>query len=419
MRVLVLGGGGREHALVWKLAQSQAMTALYAMPGSDAIAALATCLPGDANDPDTVLAAVTHDRIDLVVIGPEAPLVAGVSDHLRTHGIAVFGPSQAAAQLESSKAFTKAVCEKADIPTGRAVQVEDVAKATAAISEFGAPVVVKADGLAAGKGVIIADSEDDARAAAQTLLDSYGPPLLIEEFLIGDEVSVFAVADGKTVIPLSSAEDHKAAHDGDTGPNTGGMGAFSPSPLIPADMMAHLMATVFQPTVDAMAADGMPFTGVLYAGLMMTQDGPKLLEFNTRFGDPECQILMMRMTSDLLPVLHAAATCTLDRCPPPTWSDDWAATIVYAANGYPGSYSKGDIIAGIDTAEAAGSVVFQAGTQHKEGRVTAHGGRVLNVSATGGSRAQALGTAYDAISQIDWPGGFFRRDIGQRTYKTR
>ncbi len=419
MRVLVLGGGGREHALVWKIAQSPLLTGLLALPGSDAIAAHAKCLAGDPCDIDTVLGVVEAHKIDLVVVGPEAPLVAGVSDALTGRGIAVFGPSKAAAQLESSKGYTKRICETADIPTGQAVQADTFDAALAALDRFSLPVVLKADGLAAGKGVVIAETRADAETAARDLLSAYGPPLLVEEFLVGDEISFFALSDGTNILPLASAEDHKAAYDGDRGPNTGGMGAFSPSALMTDALQADVMARIIRPTVAAMHAAGTPFKGVLYAGLMLTKDGPKLLEYNARFGDPECQILMLRMESDILPLLMAVAEGRLDDCTPPSWSSGAAATIVMAAKGYPGAYEKGAPITGLDRARAAGATIFEAGTKHTDGTVRAAGGRVLNVCATGQNRTDAVTAAYAGVAHIDWPGGFYRRDIGQRTYKTR
>jgi len=416
MKVLVLGGGGREHALCWKLAQSPLLAKLYAAPGNPGIAAHGECIAIDPADRHAVLAFCREAQIDLVVVGPEQPLVAGVADALAAAGIACFGPSRAAARLEGSKGFTKELCARAAIPTARFVRCDSLQAARVAIATFGAPVVIKADGLAAGKGVVIAQSIAEAEAAAAEMLDgrfgAAGAELVIEEFLTGEEISVFVVTDGETAVPLMAARDHKRVGDGDTGPNTGGMGAFAPTRLLTPDLEARILEEIITPTVRTLAAEGTPYCGVLYAGLMLTADGPKLIEYNCRFGDPECQVLMVMLESDLLPLVSAAATGTL-HAQSVQWRDGAALTVVLAAHGYPETPVKGGIIAGLEP-EDPDVTVFHAGTALRDGVLTANGGRVLNVTARGATLAEARTRAYATIGRIQWADGFCRRDIGAK-----
>ena len=419
MNVLLIGSGGREHALAWKIAQSPVLAKLYAAPGNPGIAECAECVPLDPADHQAVAAFCAEKSIDLVVVGPEVPLVAGIADDLRAAGIAVFGPSQEAARLEGSKGYTKALCAEAGIPTAAWARFEDAAGARAYAGEHGAPLVVKADGLAAGKGVTVAMTLAEAHAAIDDcfagLHGAAGASVVIEDFLEGEEASFFVLADGETAVPLATAQDHKRVGEGDTGPNTGGMGAYSPAPAMTPALVERTMAEIVRPTLAAMAARGAPFRGVLYAGLMLTAEGPQLIEYNVRFGDPETQVLMLRLESDLLPLLAASAAGTLADRPPPRWNDGAALTVVMAARGYPGAYVKGDAIRGIDRADAMEGVkVFHAGTALRDGEFVAHGGRVLNVTARGASIAEAQRLAYAAVDVIDWPEGFARRDIGWR-----
>jgi phosphoribosylamine--glycine ligase len=419
MKVLVVGSGGREHALCWTLAASPLCDTLWCAPGNAGIARDAECVDIGAEDVDGLVAFARDNAADLVVVGPEAPLVLGLVDRLTALGIRAFGPTAAAAALEGSKGFTKDICAKYDIPTGGYARFRDVDAAKAYIAGQGAPIVVKADGLAAGKGVIIAQSVAEAQAAAEEMLvgnrfGDAGAEIVVEEFLAGEEVSVFALCDGEHAVTLASAQDHKAAHDGDTGPNTGGMGAYSPAPVMTESLAAEVEETIIRRTVAAMKAEGRPFAGVLFAGLMVTEKGPQLLEYNVRFGDPECQVLMMRLKSDLLPALMAACDGVLDNFDL-RWDDAAALAVVMAANGYPGDYDKGSVIRGIDAAAADDLVeVFHAGTAMNGGDLTATGGRVLNVTALGPTVAEAQQRAYAAVDRIDWPGGFCRRDIGWR-----
>ena len=420
MRVLVVGSGGREHALCWAIGASPLCDALFCAPGNAGIANEAECVAIAADDIDGLLAFCRDSAIDFVVVGPEAPLVAGLVDRLEAAGIKAFGPTAAAAELEGSKAFMKDLCARHGIPTAAYARFADPDAAKAHIAEQGAPIVVKADGLAAGKGVVVAASEDAALAAVDAALveqafGAAGAEVIIEECLTGPEVSVFALVDGTTVLPLAAAQDHKRAYDDDRGPNTGGMGAFSPSPLLDDALQARVMEEIIRPTVSAMAAEGRPYKGVLYAGLMLTPDGPKLLEYNVRFGDPECQVLMARLKSDLLPVLIASRDGVLANVDL-RWHDMAAVCVVMATEGYPGAYRKGDPIGGLEDAGAAGGVtVFHAGTKAgPDGEVLANGGRVLGVTATGGDVPAAREAAYAAIDRIDWPGGFCRRDIAGR-----
>ena len=419
MNILLLGGGGREHALAWKLAQSPRCDSLYAAPGNPGIAEHAEIVPLDATDHAAVARFCDERLIGLVVIGPEAPLVDGLADSLRAAGISVFGPSKAAAQLEGSKAFTKALCDRAGIPTASYVHAASKADALAAIDRFGTPVVIKADGLAAGKGVVIALNAEEARAAIDDMFDgafgSAGTEVVIEEFLTGEEVSLFALTDGATIVPFGSAQDHKRVGDGDTGPNTGGMGAYSPARVLTPALEAEAMTRIIAPTVKAMAIAGMPYSGVLYAGLMLTAQGPKLIEYNARFGDPECQVLMMRYEGDLVELLSACADNRLASLPAPTFSSEVALTVVMAAKGYPGTPSKGGGIERLAEAERGGAKVFHAGTAlSPKGKLVANGGRVLNVTARGATVRAAQAEAYAAVDAIRFPDGFCRRDIGQK-----
>ncbi|EGD60146.1 phosphoribosylamine--glycine ligase [Novosphingobium nitrogenifigens DSM 19370] len=419
MNILLLGAGGREHALAWKLAQSPRLGKLHAAPGNPGIAEHAQIHALDVTDHAAVIAFCEAETIDLVVIGPEAPLVDGLADSLRGVGISVFGPSQAAAQLEGSKGFTKDLCTRAGIPTAGYLRTTDQAEALAALDRFGLPVVIKADGLAAGKGVVIAETAEEARAAIADMFGgqfgSAGAEVVIEEFMEGEEASFFALTDGATIVALASAQDHKRVGDGDTGPNTGGMGAYSPARVLTPELEREVITRIIAPTVKTMADEGTPYSGVLYAGLMLTAQGPKLIEYNCRFGDPECQVLMMRMESDLVELLSAVAENRLAAIQPPAFSPEPALTVVMAAQGYPGTPKKGGLIAGIDAAQADGAKVFHAGTMlDGEGTLRANGGRVLNVSARGASVREARDAAYRAVDAIDFAEGFCRRDIGWR-----
>ena len=415
----MLGSGGREHALAWKLAQSPLCGALYAAPGNPGVASHATCVTLDATDHPAVIAFCEAKTIGLVVIGPEAPLVDGLADSLRGAGVSVFGPSRAAARLEGSKGFTKDLCERAGIPTARYVRVSNQADGLKALDGFGAPVVIKADGLAAGKGVTVAMTMDEAQDAVREIFSGRfgeaGAEAVIEEFLEGEEASFFALTDGSTIVPFGSAQDHKRVGEGDTGPNTGGMGAYSPAPVLTPVLEGEAMARILTPTVRAMANEGCSYSGVLYAGLMLTRQGPKLIEYNARFGDPECQVLMMRLESDLVELLLACAQDRLGSIQPPRFSPDVALTVVMAANGYPGTPEAGGRIDGVPAAEATRAKVFHAGTQLGiDGVLTASGGRVLNVTATGATVREAQERAYAGVDAIQFPTGFCRRDIGWR-----
>ena len=418
MNVLVIGSGGREHALAWAISKSPLLGKLYAAPGNGGIAEEAECVPLDVADHAAIVTWCREKAIGFVVIGPEAPLVAGLADALAAAGIAHFGPSKAAARLEGSKAFTKNLCREFGIPTAAYGSFTDVGAAKAYVASRGAPIVVKADGLAAGKGVIMARTIAEAMAAIDVCfggeLGDSGGSVVIEEWLEGEEASFFALVDGKTAVPLATAQDHKRAFDGDIGPNTGGMGAYSPAPVMTPVMIDRTMREIVLPTVEAMRRMGAPFRGVLFAGLMITAQGPKLIEYNVRFGDPEAQVLMMRLRSDLLAALMATAEGTLDRMEL-EWSEEAALTVVMAAKGYPGHYAKGTEIKGLAAAAAVNGVkVFHAGTTARDGRMLATGGRVLGVTATGLSVGEAKARAYSAIARIDWPDGFCRMDIGAR-----
>lgn len=415
MNLLVIGSGGREHALCWALSASPLVAKLVCAPGNAGIAQVAKLAPVNPVDLDAVLQLCRDEHIDFVVVGPEAPLVAGLVDHLEAAGFACFGPTKAAAQLEGSKGFMKDLCARHSIPTAAYGRFRDKASAEAFIRKQGAPIVIKADGLAAGKGVTVAMTLDEALAANTALFAERGAEVVVEEFLDGEEVSFFALVDGKTALPLASAQDHKRVGDGDTGPNTGGMGAYSPAPALTSALQARVMAEIVEPTVRAMAAEGMPFKGVLFAGLMLMKDGPKLLEYNVRFGDPECQTLMLRLKSDLLPALIAARDGVLKDFDL-RWHDDKALCVVMAAEGYPGEPRKGTRIEGLEAAAAeADTMVFHAGTASgPDGVILANGGRVLGICGRGSSVAAAQARAYAAVDRIRWPEGFCRRDIGWR-----
>ncbi len=416
MKVLLIGSGGREHALAWKLAQSPLLTKLYAAPGNPGIADEAELVSLVVEDHQAVIGFCRDKVIDLVVVGPEAPLVAGLADDLRAAGFAVFGPSKAAAQLEGSKGFTKDICARYNIPTGAYQRFSAAEPAKAYIREQGAPIVVKADGLAAGKGVTVAMTVEEALAAVDDCFagafGAAGAEVVVEAYLDGEEASFFCLSDGKTALALATAQDHKRVGDGDTGPNTGGMGAYSPAPVMTPEMVERTMKEIIEPTIRGMAESGYPFTGVFFAGLMITAKGPELIEYNVRFGDPECQVLMMRLESDLLPILHAAATGTLDQVSA-EWSDETALTVVMASKGYPGSYDKGTPIAHLPDA-TDGAKVFHAGTALKDGQLVATGGRVLNLTAMAPTVAEAQAKAYALVDQVRWDNGFCRRDIGWR-----
>ncbi len=418
MKVLVVGSGGREHALCWAIAKSKKLQKLFCAPGNGGIARVSECVDISAEDISGIVNFAKSEKIGLVVVGPEAPLVAGMADRLEEAGIKVFGPSAEAAMIEGSKGMMKDLCAKYDIPTATYARFDECNAAKEYIRAHGAPIVVKADGLAAGKGVILCRNENEAYAAIDHIMieDAFGDAgaeVVIEEFMTGEEASFFALVDGKHALPLVAAQDHKAVGDGDEGPNTGGMGAYSPAPVVDKAMAKTIMETIIEPTIRGMAADGTPYKGVLFAGLMITDTGPKLIEYNCRFGDPECQALMMRLESDLLEVLLAAVTGELDQVEL-KWSRNAALTVVMAVNGYPGGYEKGSEIKGIDDAEAGGAVVFHAGTKTDGEKILANGGRVLNVTALAPGVAKAQAKAYDAVAKIDWPEGFCRGDIGWR-----
>ncbi len=418
MKILVVGSGGREHALCWAIAASPLCDSLLCAPGNAGIAEVAECVAVSADDTDGLVALCARRAVDFVVVGPEAPLVAGLVDGLEAAGIKAFGPTAAAAVIEGSKGFTKDLCAKYGIPSGAYARFTDDAAAKDYIRAQGAPIVVKADGLAAGKGVVVAETVDQAVAAIDHLgavLGGAAAEWVIEERLVGEEASFHALVDGTHALPLAAAQDHKAVGEGDSGPNTGGMGAYSPTPAVDEAMAAHILSRIIEPTVAAMAAEGRPFKGVLYSGLMLTDDGPKVIEFNARFGDPETQVMVTRLMSDLLPALIAAADGVLDKMHL-RWRDEAALCVVMAAKGYPGAYEKGSLIGGLEAAAAgAGVTIFHAGTGHgANGAITATGGRVLGVTATGATLAEAQARAYGAVDAIDWPQGFCRRDIGWR-----
>ena len=418
MKVLVVGSGGREHALCWAIAKSKKLERLFCAPGNGGIAQIAECVDISAEDIPGIVDFATSEQIGLVVVGPELPLVAGIADRLEEAGVKVFGPNAKAAMIEGSKGMMKDLCTKYDIPTATYARFDDCDAAKDYVRLKGAPIVVKADGLAAGKGVILCRNKTEAHAAIDLMMtqDAFGDAgaeLVIEEFMVGEEASFFALVDGENALPLVAAQDHKAVGDGDTGPNTGGMGAYSPASVVDEAMAKTIMKTIIEPTIRGMAADGITYRGVLFAGLMITDAGPKLIEYNCRFGDPECQALMMRLKNDFLEVLEAAVKGELDQVEL-KWSSDAALTVVMAVNGYPGGYEKGSEIKGIEEAEANGAMVFHSGTKADGDKILADGGRVLSVTASAPSVAKAQAKAYDAVAKIDWPEGFCRSDIGWR-----
>lgn len=420
MNVLLVGGGGREHALAWAISKSPKLSKLYAAPGNAGIADVAECVDVSAEDVGGICRLVKDLNIDFVVVGPEAPLVEGLADKINAMDIPVFGPSAAAAELEGSKGMMKDLLAKYDIPTADYQRFDEPDAAKEYIRVKNHPVVVKADGLAAGKGVILSHTLNEAYAAVDHIMieeafGNAGAEIVIEEFMVGEEASFFALCDGTRAIPLGGAQDHKQVHDGDHGANTGGMGAYSPAPVLDDAMQKQIMDRIITPTVNAMAKEGAPYTGVLFAGLMITEEGPKVIEFNVRFGDPECQPIMSRLKSDALDMLHAAATGNLDKIKL-QWDKRAALTVVMAAEGYPGSYRKGTVIKGVDDANAMDDVtVFHAGTAlNEDGAFVANGGRVLGVTALGETVAEAQKRAYAGVDAIDWPEGFCRRDIGWR-----
>ncbi len=414
----MLGSGGREHALAWKLAQSPKLTKLYASPGNPGIADHAEIVTIKVGDHRGTIDFCLKNSIELIVIGPEAPLVDGLADNLRTMGFMVFGPDKEPAQLEGSKGFTKDLCTEADIPTARYARFTSAEAALPALKEFGLPVVIKADGLAAGKGVVIAETKEDAEAAVTSMFDGdfgkAGAEIVIEEFLEGEEASFFALVDGKTAVPFGTAQDHKRVGDGDTGPNTGGMGAYSPAPVLTPKLQKKVMKDIVEPTIELLAERGTPYSGVLYAGLMLTKSGPQLIEYNVRFGDPECQVLMMRLESDLLELMIAMAEGRLGKAKKPKFSKQTAMTVVMAAKGYPDEPEKGGAIANIDKAEGKNVKIFHAGTSEEDGTLVASGGRVLNVTTVEKDIEAARKAAYKAVDSVEFPSGFYRKDIGWR-----
>ncbi len=418
MNILILGGGGREHALAWAVMQNPKCDRLIVAPGNAGIAAIAECASFDVENGAAVVNFVEENSVDFVIVGPEAPLAAGVADRLRDAGVLVFGPSKDAAQLEASKRFTKEVCVAANAPTAGYGHFTNADTAKDYIRAEGAPIVVKADGLAAGKGVIVAMDDQTALDAIDDMFDGAfgdaGAEVVIEEFMDGEEASFFILVDGENVLPIGTAQDHKRVGEGDTGLNTGGMGAYSPAPVLTDAIQQDVLAQIIQPTVAEMAKRGMPYQGILYAGLMIKDGKARLVEYNVRFGDPECQVLMMRLGAQALDLLQAAAEGRLGETQA-NWADDHAITVVMAANGYPGSYEKGTVISGLDDLpEDSSNMVFHAGTSQKDGQIVATGGRVLNVTARGASLQEARDRAYAMVDGIDWPEGFCRRDIGWR-----
>ncbi|MBM1221063.1 phosphoribosylamine--glycine ligase [Ponticoccus sp. SC2-23] len=418
MNILILGSGGREHSLAWAALQNPKCDKLIVAPGNAGIAQIAECAALDILDGDSVATFASENAIDIVIVGPEAPLEAGVSDRLRDSGLAVFGPSMAAAQLETSKSFTKTICDAAGAPTAAWARFDNEAEALAHLDQTGAPIVIKADGLAAGKGVVVAMTLDEARAAVTDMFGGQfgeaGASVVIEEFMDGEEASFFVLVDGTTLLPMGTAQDHKRAFDGDEGPNTGGMGAYSPAPCMTPEITEAALERIVRPTMEEMARRGTPYSGVLFVGLMIVDGAPKLVEYNCRFGDPECQALMMRLGAQAFDLIQACADGRLHEASP-NWADDHAISVVLATHGYPGDYEKGTEIRGLSgLPETAGEIVFHAGTTERDGKILATGGRVLNVTARGDTLEQARDRAYSMIDRIDWPEGFCRRDIGWR-----
>ncbi|WP_147125511.1 phosphoribosylamine--glycine ligase [Shimia ponticola] len=418
MNILILGGGGREHALAWAAKQNPKCDRLFAAPGNAGMANIAECISLNIEDGDAVLAFVHLNAIDFVIIGPEAPLAAGVADALRAANVLCFGPSKAAAQLEASKHFTKSVCDAAGAPTAAYAHFTELEAARAYVTEQGAPIVIKADGLAAGKGVVVAMTESEALDALDDMFGgafgAAGAEVVIEEFMEGEEASFFVLCDGVDALPIGTAQDHKRVGEGDTGPNTGGMGAYSPAPVLTDAVARATMEQIVRPTLKEMSRRGTPYQGVLYVGLMIKDGAPRLVEYNVRFGDPECQVLMMRLGAQALDLLQACAEGRLSEAKV-HWADDHAMTVVMAADGYPGAYEKGSMISGLDGLSASSrDMVFHAGTANKDGAIVASGGRVLNITARGATLQEARDRAYAMVDQIDWPEGFCRRDIGWR-----
>lgn len=418
MNILVLGSGGREHALAWAIAQNPKCDKLFAAPGNAGLEGVAECVALSPEDAPKLVEFCADEAIDFVVIGPEAPLAAGTADALRAAGILTFGPSVAAARLEASKAFTKEICDACGAPTAAYARFTEAVSAKAYVTNQGAPIVIKADGLAAGKGVIVAMTLEEALAAIDDMFDGSfgdaGAEVVIEEFMEGEEASFFILSDGTNILPLGTAQDHKRAYDGDEGPNTGGMGAYSPAPVMTEAVTQKALTEIIQPTIDEMARRGTPYEGVLYAGFMIKDDQPRLVEYNVRFGDPECQVLMMRLGAQILDLLQATAEHRLSEVKA-NWADDHALTVVMAAKGYPGGYEKGTAIKGVDALpETVDFMTFHAGTTLQDGQLKASGGRVLNVTARGATLQQARDAAYAGLAKIDWPEGFARKDIGWR-----
>ncbi len=418
MNILILGGGGREHALAWAVMQNPKCDKLIVAPGNAGIAEIAECASLDIEDGAEVADFCDANAIEFVIVGPEAPLAAGVADRLREAGLLVFGPSEAAARLEASKSFTKEVCDAAGAPTAAYGHFTDAEAAKGYLKGQSMPIVIKADGLAAGKGVIIAESQSEAIAAIDDMFGGAfggaGAEVVIEEFMDGEEASFFVLCDGEVALPIGTAQDHKRVGDGDTGPNTGGMGAYSPAPVLTDAVAEAALEQIIRPTLREMVKRGCPYQGVLYAGLMIKDGQSRLVEYNVRFGDPECQVMMMRLGAQAMDLLHACAEGRLAEAQV-NWADDHAVTVVMAANGYPGSYQKGSVIKGLDACpEDSAQMVFHAGTKLADGQFTAAGGRVLNITARGGSLKDAVDRAYAMIEQIDWPEGFYRKDIGWR-----
>ena len=418
MNILILGSGGREHSLAWAVNQNPKCDILYCAPGNAGISKVAQCVDLNIENSSDVLKFCLDERIQFVIIGPEAPLAMGIADDLRANNILTFGPSASAAKLESSKAFTKGVCDSCNAPTAKYARFTELELAIEYVNEQGAPIVVKADGLAGGKGVIVAMTLDEAINGLKDIFSGAfgkaGAEVVIEEFMEGEEASFFILSDGKNILPIGTAQDHKRVFDGDTGPNTGGMGAYSPAPIMTKDVTSKAISQIIQPTIDEMAKRGIPYQGVLYAGFMIKDGEPKLVEYNVRFGDPECQALMMRLGAQALDAMLACAKGELNNYKL-NWADDHALTIVYAAKGYPGTYEKGSNILGLDTiSESTNIQVFHAGTKEEENNIIATGGRVLNITARGSSLKEAHRLAYETIEKIQWENGFYRNDIGWR-----
>lgn len=418
MQVLVIGGGGREHALAWKASQSASVEKVYCVPGNPGIAEIAECVKLDITDNEVLVRFAKEHNIDLTIVGPEVPLANGIVDAFRRQGLAIFGPTQAAAQIEGSKSFAKDLMKKYHIPTAKFEVFTEAEAAKAYIVEQGAPIVIKADGLAAGKGVVVAMTLDEALEAVDMMMcdnafGSAGAQVVIEEFLSGEEASVLTFCDGTTIVPMISSQDHKRAYDNDEGPNTGGMGTYAPAPVVTADILARVQKEILEPTVAAMKAEGMPYTGCLYAGLMITENGPKVIEFNARFGDPETQVVLPLLNSDMVEIMLACVNGTLDKLDI-KWKNEAAVCVVMAAGGYPQNYHKGDVISGLDTAAEQGAIVFHAGTAQDGDNIVTNGGRVLGVTALGNDIRQAVDHAYQAVKSIRFDNVHYRNDIAYR-----